>query len=100
MYDVACVACITGLNKANTLSCQGESLETCLEAQEKTCTDYCYAHQNSSPKPKVHRHCLQHCQQGFVGQCNFGAARLGSVIDADWANLKKLANPHLEMHEL
>lgn len=100
MYHVCLDTCIPGTNRASELACSQATEDECKSKQSDFCVETCKSYKRDVPMPKMHRHCLQSCADGFKEACKEGSANLDKIVDEDWKRLKKEANPHLKDEEL
>ncbi|GMI05673.1 hypothetical protein TrRE_jg10725 [Triparma retinervis] len=100
MYHVCLDTCISATNRASEMLCSQKTVDECGATKSEFCVESCKSYKTDVPMPKIHRHCLQSCSDGFKETCKEGSANIDKIVEEDWKRLKKEANPHLGDDEL
>ncbi|GMH66792.1 hypothetical protein TrST_g7488 [Triparma strigata] len=88
VYRTCLEGCTNGINMAYGITCKQGSADDCHHAQTLGCVEICKDREETQPAPKMHRHCLMACKDGFTEACNKGGEPLEETVEEHWTVMK------------
>ena len=95
MYNTCLEGCTAALSLGHRATCYQASESECGSLHQRGCSDTCAGMEDKVPVPKRFRHCNWGCRAGFNAACALGNSKLEQILDTEWEQMKKKANPHL-----
>ena len=65
IYRTCLEGCTSGLNAAYGSTCKGAPAPSCMRLHATGCREICKGREESQPRPKMHRQCLEGCVAAF-----------------------------------